>query len=193
MIEKVDTVATQAMQLWLSPNLAGLGWPLPSTLVVNYESPGANWLDASQVIPFERLPPADRFGRVFLLRAAGPAEDPASWSEHLSRGSAPRRPAGPSTLDRAACRALMAGVDGHRGGPPSSTGTCSTIRTIATAPPGWTGSISVRTSNRPIGSCFRRWARPAFDCVRINRGSATSILPATGRTTSSMAAVSRAR
>jgi uncharacterized protein with NAD-binding domain and iron-sulfur cluster len=56
MIERVDTVATQAMQLWLSPNLAGLEWPLPSTLVVNCESPGANWLDASQVIPFERLP-----------------------------------------------------------------------------------------------------------------------------------------
>jgi len=56
MINKVDTVATQAMQLWLSPNVAGLGWPLPTSLVVNYQSPGANWLDASQVIPFERLP-----------------------------------------------------------------------------------------------------------------------------------------
>ena len=57
MIAKVDTVATQAMQLWMSPTIGELGWPLSSTLVVNYVSPGANWLDSSQVIPSERLPP----------------------------------------------------------------------------------------------------------------------------------------
>jgi uncharacterized protein with NAD-binding domain and iron-sulfur cluster len=56
MIAKVDTVATQAMQLWLKPNLPALKWPSGSTLVVNYENPAANWLDASQTIPFEQLP-----------------------------------------------------------------------------------------------------------------------------------------
>ena len=55
MIEKVDTVATQAMQLWLSPTIGDLGWTLPSPLVVNYEDPASNWLDASQVIPHEPL------------------------------------------------------------------------------------------------------------------------------------------
>jgi uncharacterized protein with NAD-binding domain and iron-sulfur cluster len=56
MIEKVDTVATQAMQLWLSPGISDLGWTFPSPLVVNYEDPASNWLDASQVIPYEPLP-----------------------------------------------------------------------------------------------------------------------------------------
>lgn len=55
MIEKVDTVATQAMQLWLSPTIGDLGWTFPSPLVVNYEDPASNWLDASQVIPHEPL------------------------------------------------------------------------------------------------------------------------------------------
>jgi len=55
MIGKVDTVATQAMQLWLSPTISDLGWTLPSPLVVNYEDPASNWLDASQVIQYEPL------------------------------------------------------------------------------------------------------------------------------------------
>jgi uncharacterized protein with NAD-binding domain and iron-sulfur cluster len=55
MIEKVDTVATQAMQLWLSPTVEDLGWTLSSPLVVNYEDPAANWLDSSQVIAHEPL------------------------------------------------------------------------------------------------------------------------------------------
>jgi uncharacterized protein with NAD-binding domain and iron-sulfur cluster len=55
MIEKVDTVATQAMQLWLAPTIGDLGWTLPSALVVNYEDPASNWLDASQVIAHEPL------------------------------------------------------------------------------------------------------------------------------------------
>ena len=59
MIRNVDTVATQAMQLWLSPGLEALGWPLPTSLVVNFESPGANWLDSSQVSRFECLPAAE--------------------------------------------------------------------------------------------------------------------------------------
>ena len=56
MIVKVDTVATQAMQLWLTPKLSALGWPLPSPLLVNYEDPEPNWLDSTQVHPYEKLP-----------------------------------------------------------------------------------------------------------------------------------------
>jgi uncharacterized protein with NAD-binding domain and iron-sulfur cluster len=66
MIRNVDTVATQAMQLWLSPGLDALGWPLPSSLVVNYESPGANWLDSSQVSRFECLP-SQQIGSIAYL------------------------------------------------------------------------------------------------------------------------------
>ncbi len=55
MIDKVDTVATQAMQLWLTPTIGDLGWKMPSPLVVNYEDPASNWLDSSQVIPHEPL------------------------------------------------------------------------------------------------------------------------------------------
>jgi uncharacterized protein with NAD-binding domain and iron-sulfur cluster len=90
MIEKVDTVATQAMQLWLSPNLPALGWPLRSTMVVNYESPGANWLDASQVIPFERLPPqigsVAYFCSVLRDPPAIPAAGPATFPVDQRRG-----------------------------------------------------------------------------------------------------------
>ena len=57
MIENVDTVATQAMQLWLVRDVSTLGWPLESPLVVSFEDPCPNWLDASQVIPNEMLTP----------------------------------------------------------------------------------------------------------------------------------------
>ena len=69
MIEAVDTVATQAMQLWLQPGLSALGWPFPPSLVVNYEEPAPNWLDASHVIAHECLP-ATRIGSVAYFCAA---------------------------------------------------------------------------------------------------------------------------
>ena len=171
MIEKVDTVATQAMQLWMSPTLSRLGWPLPSTLVVNYAAPAANWLDSSQVIPFEPLLTTDRLGCVFLLRAAGraaiPAAGPSTFPEDQRRGV---QQAHQRWIEQHAAHLWPALAADPGGRPLSSTGTCSTIRTTAPAPPGWIGSISARTSNRPTGSCFRRRARQSFDCAPDQSG-----------------------
>ena len=193
MIERVDTVATQAMQLWLSPNLAGLEWPLPSTLVVNYESPGANWLDASQVIPFERLP--SQIGSVAYFRSVLqdppmiPADGPSTFPRISAAASSRPINAGSSSMPRTLWPALA----GIAAGPPSSTGNCSTIRNRIAAPPAAPGWHYFRANVEPSD----RFVLSSVDATRFRlrriQGGANFILPATGRTTSSMAAVSRAR
>ena len=120
MIEKVDTVATQSMQLWLSPSIGDLGWTLPSPLVVNYEDPASNWLDASQVIPGradEGFP--CRIGGVLLLRAGGRTLHPTVRSAHVCRGSAAGRAAvrtgSGSCSIPASCGRPMANIAGRPG------------------------------------------------------------------------------
>ena len=115
MIGKVDTVATQAMQLWLSPTISDLGWTLPSPLVVNYEDPASNWLDASQVIRYEPLK-STPVGSVAYFCSA--LEDAQAF-HRLVPTHLPRISGGPTAnapaVGRAACRLPVAGSGEHRG------------------------------------------------------------------------------
>lgn len=47
MVNQVKTVQTQALQLWLKPNLAELGWVMPSPVIDGYLHPLNNWADMS--------------------------------------------------------------------------------------------------------------------------------------------------
>jgi uncharacterized protein with NAD-binding domain and iron-sulfur cluster len=49
----VGSVATQAMQLWLTPTLAELGWTLPSPVMDAYADPQNTWADMSHLLPRE--------------------------------------------------------------------------------------------------------------------------------------------
>ncbi|MBV1905862.1 MAG: NAD(P)-binding protein [Pseudomonadales bacterium] len=53
MVSKVNTTATQAMQLWFNKPLAALGWKHPSTVLTAFEEPFDTWMDASQAIKRE--------------------------------------------------------------------------------------------------------------------------------------------
>lgn len=50
MVDNVQSVCTQAMQLWLKPNLEETGWKLPSTVLDAYAQPFNTWADMSQTL-----------------------------------------------------------------------------------------------------------------------------------------------
>lgn len=56
MVERVKSVRTQAFQLWLKPDLAGLGWKGPSPVLDAYVEPMNTWADMSQVLDKETWP-----------------------------------------------------------------------------------------------------------------------------------------
>jgi uncharacterized protein with NAD-binding domain and iron-sulfur cluster len=53
MTERVTTVATQAFQLWLRTDLAGLGWPGPSPSLIGFSKPFDTWADMPHLIDTE--------------------------------------------------------------------------------------------------------------------------------------------
>lgn len=56
MVDKVQTVQTLAMQLWINVDLAALGWQQPSPVMDAYAQPFNTWADMSQLIDRESWP-----------------------------------------------------------------------------------------------------------------------------------------
>jgi uncharacterized protein with NAD-binding domain and iron-sulfur cluster len=56
MVKALGTTQTQAMQLWLSRDLAGLGWALPSPVLDGYAEPMDTWADMTHLLPREDWP-----------------------------------------------------------------------------------------------------------------------------------------
>lgn len=56
MVDNVGTVRTQSMQLWLTPTLSELGWPLASPVMDGYADDMNTWADMSHLIPREDFP-----------------------------------------------------------------------------------------------------------------------------------------
>lgn len=56
MLQGLQTVQTQAMQLWLKPTLDRLGWKEGSTILTAYAHPFETWADMSQVLDREPWP-----------------------------------------------------------------------------------------------------------------------------------------
>jgi hypothetical protein len=56
MVDRVKTTQTQAVQLWLHRDLAGLGWTLPSPVLDGFADPFDTWADMTHLLPSERWP-----------------------------------------------------------------------------------------------------------------------------------------
>ena len=56
MVATVQTTQTQAAQLWMSRDLAGLGWTLPSPVLDGYAEPMDTWADMTHLVPREAWP-----------------------------------------------------------------------------------------------------------------------------------------
>jgi uncharacterized protein with NAD-binding domain and iron-sulfur cluster len=53
MLENAHSVATQSVQLWLTAELAGLGWPHGPTVATGCADPLRSWGEMSHLLPFE--------------------------------------------------------------------------------------------------------------------------------------------
>jgi uncharacterized protein with NAD-binding domain and iron-sulfur cluster len=56
MVEHVKTVATQAFQVWLRPDMAELGWPGPPVTLSGFAEPFDTWADMRHLLPAEHWP-----------------------------------------------------------------------------------------------------------------------------------------
>lgn len=56
MVDHVGTVATQAFQIWLTADVAELGWPHGPTVVTGFIEPFDTWADMRHLIPREAWP-----------------------------------------------------------------------------------------------------------------------------------------
>jgi uncharacterized protein with NAD-binding domain and iron-sulfur cluster len=56
MVDRVKSVPTQALQLWLKEDIAQLGWPGPSVNISGYVEPFDTWADMPQLIKEESFP-----------------------------------------------------------------------------------------------------------------------------------------
>ncbi len=76
------SVGTQSLQLWMKPDIAGLGWTLGTTAVTAFEEPYDSWGDMSQVIDRETWPEGQEPGSIgyfcgSLADMEGPVDPPA--------------------------------------------------------------------------------------------------------------------
>jgi uncharacterized protein with NAD-binding domain and iron-sulfur cluster len=56
MVDHVRTVATQAFQVWLAPDMAALGWPHPNVTLSGFVEPFDTWADMTHLVPLEAWP-----------------------------------------------------------------------------------------------------------------------------------------
>jgi uncharacterized protein with NAD-binding domain and iron-sulfur cluster len=56
LVAKMETTRTLAMQLWLKPNLTGLGWTMPIPVMDAYAEPFNTWADMSHLLERENWP-----------------------------------------------------------------------------------------------------------------------------------------
>lgn len=75
MLESLQTVGTQAMQLWQTPDRAGLGWPHGNSISIPYEEPFDTWTDMDHLIPRERWNPGE-VGAIAYLCSPMPDVEP---------------------------------------------------------------------------------------------------------------------
>lgn len=82
MVDKVGTTQTQAAQLWMSTDLAGLGWTLPSPVLDGYAEPMDTWADMSHLIDRESWPAGAVKNIAYLCSPLPDEELPPPRTEH---------------------------------------------------------------------------------------------------------------
>lgn len=76
MVTRVETVRTQAFQLWLKPTLAELGWNQPGPVSTAYVEPIDTWAEMNQTRDAENWPADDAPGLIAYF--CGPMKDSRS-------------------------------------------------------------------------------------------------------------------
>jgi uncharacterized protein with NAD-binding domain and iron-sulfur cluster len=76
MVERVKTVGTMAIQLWMRPDLRGLGWKGDSPVLDAYAEPLNTWADMSHLLPREGWPSGNGPRTIAYFCGALPAGEP---------------------------------------------------------------------------------------------------------------------
>ncbi len=76
MVEHVGTTQTQAVQLWMTRDLRGLGWAEPSPVLDAYADPLNTWADMTHLVPREAWPVGSEPGSIAYLCAALADDEP---------------------------------------------------------------------------------------------------------------------
>ncbi|HMG25010.1 MAG TPA: NAD(P)-binding protein [Kofleriaceae bacterium] len=82
MVGALGTTQTQAMQLWLSRDLAGLGWTLPSPVLDAYAEPMDTWADMTHLLVREAWPAGDLPRNLAYLCSPLPDDEPPPPRSH---------------------------------------------------------------------------------------------------------------
>jgi uncharacterized protein with NAD-binding domain and iron-sulfur cluster len=77
MRETTKTVMTQALQLWLTPDLAGLGWTAGTTVMTGYVEPFDSWGEMSHLLAREDWPAPVAGGPRSVEYFCSPMQEPA--------------------------------------------------------------------------------------------------------------------
>jgi hypothetical protein len=72
------SVSTQALQLWLRPDAAALGWTLPPAILTAYAKPFDSWADMSVLLRYENWPAQDLPYSIAYLCGCLKVGDPGS-------------------------------------------------------------------------------------------------------------------
>jgi uncharacterized protein with NAD-binding domain and iron-sulfur cluster len=88
MVDHVATVATQAFQVWLAPDVGALGWPHAGVTLSGFVEPFDTWADMTHLVPFEAWPaPPGHVGYFCSVLPGGVALDPIEQREIVRRNA----------------------------------------------------------------------------------------------------------
>ncbi|MEN9578870.1 MAG: hypothetical protein RJA70_1879 [Pseudomonadota bacterium] len=83
MLRGLRSISTQALQLWMKPDLKALGWQMPGPILGTYEPPYDTWCDMTHLLAVERWShepgaPKAPHSLGYFCGQIGSAEDPVS-------------------------------------------------------------------------------------------------------------------
>ncbi|EYD74894.1 hypothetical protein Rumeso_03535 [Rubellimicrobium mesophilum DSM 19309] len=84
MVSRVQTTATQAMQLWLREPTEGLGWGHGPSILTAYQDALNTWADMSHLVPAEAWPAEDEPRSIAYF--CGPLADPPKVPDYSDTG-----------------------------------------------------------------------------------------------------------
>jgi uncharacterized protein with NAD-binding domain and iron-sulfur cluster len=113
MVDNVGTVATQALQLWLSEDERALGWSGPSGVTVSgFVTPFDTWASMSHLLPAEDWPATDRPRTIAYFCSVLDTTDSRYGAPDAERETQAVRARARTFLDRDVATLWPAAVDG---------------------------------------------------------------------------------
>jgi uncharacterized protein with NAD-binding domain and iron-sulfur cluster len=113
MVDKLGTVATQSLQLWLNRDECALGWPGPDGVTLSgFAKPFDTWASMTHLLPVEGWPPDDAPRALAYFCGALAAPDPSAGAVDVRHASAAVGERARAFLDTDVAALWPAAVDG---------------------------------------------------------------------------------